>query len=312
MTMKARGIVPLMASLGWTKIAVAGIGLALGTLPTLAQETAPAPTEEIRAVDLAPEEEHDDGHEEGGIPHYPLEKPERLDWSFGGPFGTYDAAQLQRGLQVYQQVCALCHGLELVAFRTLAAETGPFLTEEQMREVAAGIQVVDGETGARRPARPADYFPPSPAFGASKPAPDLSLMAKARGVAYPFPAFLVDAIIPYQENGADYIHALLTGYAEAPEGTVVPPGTWYNPYFVSGTAIGMPPPLTDGRVNYADESIPETVDQYARDVAAFLMWTAEPKLNERKQLGFQAIVFLLIFAVLLYLAKRQVWRNVKH
>lgn len=308
--MKARGIGPLMASLGWTKLALAGIGLTFGTLPALAQ--GPAPTEEIRAVELAPEEEHDDGHEEGGTPHYPLEKPERLDWSFAGPFGTYDAVQLQRGLQVYQQVCALCHGLELVAFRTLASESGPFLSDEAMRAFASAIRVVDEETGDRRPARPADYFPGSPSFGSGKPAPDLSLMAKARGVSYGFPAFIIDGIIPYQENGADYIHALLTGYHDAPEGTVVPPGTWYNPYFVSGTAIAMPPPLSDGRVDYADEAIPETVDQYARDVAAFLMWTAEPKLSERKQLGFQAIVFLLIFVGLLYLAKRQVWRNVKH
>jgi len=309
MTMAGRGIGSVMASLGWTKMALAGLGLALGTVSTLAQET---PAVVIEGVGAVVETQAEDDHAEGGVPHYPLEKPERLDWSFAGPFGAYDAAQLQRGLQVFQQVCALCHGLERVAFRTLASETGPFLTEEQMREVAASVMVVDADTGDRRPARPADYFPGSPAFGSARPAPDLSLMAKARGVSYGFPAWLIDGIIPYQENGADYIHALLTGYHAAPAGTTVSPGTFYNPYFVADEAIGMPPPLSDGRVAYADEAIPETVDQYARDVAAFLMWTAEPKLTDRKQLGFQAIVFILIFAVLLYFAKRQVWRNVKH
>lgn len=137
-------------------------------------------------------------------------------------------------------------------------------------------------------------------------------MAKARAVSPGFPGWLIDGIIPYQEAGPDYIHALLTGYEEAPEGTELSPGTYYNPNFVSGMAIAMPPPLSDGQVDYAEEDVPETVDQYARDVSAFLMWTAEPTLGDRKRIGFQAMIGLVVFAGLMYATKRRVWSKVKH
>jgi ubiquinol-cytochrome c reductase cytochrome c1 subunit len=253
------------------------------------------------------------GAEEGGIPHYPLEKPERLDWSFDGLFGTYDTEQLQRGLEVYQSVCSACHGLGLVAFRTLADKTGPWLSDDAMRAIAASHQVPDADSGELRAGRPSDYFPavaPGGAAFAAKP-PDLSLMAKARGVSPGFPGWIIDGIIPYQEGGPDYIHALLTGYEDPPPGLTVPPGTFYDPHFVSGIAIAMPPPLYDGAVDYPD-GVPETVDQYARDVAAFLMWTAEPKLDQRKRLGFEAMIFLAVFAILLYLTKKRVWGGVEH
>ncbi|MCW5697614.1 MAG: cytochrome c1 [Bauldia sp.] len=254
------------------------------------------------------------GEDDHGTPHYPLEKPERIAWSFDGIFGTYDAAQLQRGFQVYQSSCATCHGLGRVAFRTLAEPTGPYLSEEAMRAIAAAYQVPDDDTGELRPGRPSDYFPaiaPGAAGFAAVP-PDLSLMAKARGVSPGFPGWLIDGIIPYQEGGADYIYSLLVGYHAPPEGEEAPPGLFYNPYFVSGAYIAMPPPLFDGAIPYADEAIPETVAQYAEDVAAFLMWTAEPKLTDRKRIGFQAMIFIAVFATLVFFTKRRVWRGVEH
>lgn len=254
------------------------------------------------AVGEPVEDEAHEEDEEHGTPHYPLEVPERQSWTFAGPFGTFDPAQLQRGLQVYRQVCGLCHGLERVAFRTLADSTGPYLSEEQMRAVAAAYQVVDAETGELREGRPADYFPQSNV----PTAPDLSLMAKARASGEGF-SWLIDWLRQYQESGANYMYGLLTGYGQdVPAHIDVPPGTFYNPYFLAGAAIAMPPPLSDGRVSYGDGT-PETVEQYAADVTAFLMWTAEPKLVERKRLGFQVMVFLIVFAGLAYLTKRTIW-----
>ena len=271
----------------WMLLAAMSSILALAAMPAQAQEEAASEVQE---------EEHE-------TPHYPLEVPERQSWSFAGPFGTYDAAQLQRGLQVYRQVCGVCHGLERVAFRTLAAETGPYLIEEAMRAVAAAYRVLDEDTGELREARPADYFP-TPNFPGNP--PDLSLMAKARASGEGF-TWVFDWLRQYQESGVNYIYALLTGYGhEVPEGIDVPPGTFYNPYFLAGAAIAMPPPLSDGRISYSDGT-PETVEQYAADVTAFLMWTAEPKLVERKRLGFQVMVFLIVFAGLAYLTKRTIW-----
>jgi ubiquinol-cytochrome c reductase cytochrome c1 subunit len=251
-------------------------------------------------------------------PHYPLKKPELMSWSFAGIFGKYDAAQLQRGFQVYREVCSTCHSLKLVPFRALADRTGPYFTEAQVRALAAEYQVQDGpnEEGSmfERPGRPSDHFPPpfpndqaaAAANGGAAP-PDLSLMAKARGVSRGFPWFILDGVTTYQEGGVDYVHALLNGYDQTPPaGLTVPEGTHYNPYFASGPALAMPKPLTDGQVTYSDGS-PQTVDQYSRDVAAFLMWTAEPRLVDRKRIGFQVGIFLIVFAVLMYLTKQRVW-----
>jgi ubiquinol-cytochrome c reductase cytochrome c1 subunit len=250
-------------------------------------------------------------------PHYPLKKPEPQSWSFAGVFGKYDPAQLQRGFQVYREVCSTCHSLKLVPFRALADRTGPWFTEAQVRSLAAEYQIQDGPNDQgemfERPGRPSDHFPsPYPndqaaaAVNNGAVPPDLSLMAKARGVSRGFPWFLLDSITQYQEGGPDYIHALLTGYEDPPAGVTVTEGTYYNPHFASGPALSMPPPLTDGQVAYTDGS-PQTVDQYARDVAAFLMWTAEPRLVDRKRIGFQVGIFLIVFAGLMYLTKRRVW-----
>jgi ubiquinol-cytochrome c reductase cytochrome c1 subunit len=255
--------------------------------------------------------------------HFPILTPELQRWSFAGPFGTFDQAQLQRGYQVYKEVCANCHSMNLVAFRNLGDEGGPHFSEAEVRALAAEHQILDGPDDFgdlfERPGRPYDRFPsPFPneqaaasANGGAAP-PDLSLMAKARGAPRGLTWALLDFFTQYQEGGPDYVHALLTGYPEeAPAGIDVPEGTYYNPYFLNGVSLKMAPPLSDGLIEDADGS-PQTVDQYATDVAAFLMWTAEPHLVERKRLGFMTILFLVVFAGLMYLTKKKVWSNVAH
>jgi len=287
-----------------------------------ATETPAAETPAPPAVE-APAAEHAAAVEEHGeTPHYPIKQPVRQDWSFAGVFGKYDPAQVQRGFQVYKEVCSSCHSLNLVAFRTLADDRGPYFSEEQVKALAAEYQITDGPDDAgdmfQRPGRPSDHFPPpfanpqaaAAANGGAAP-PDLSLMAKARGVGRGFPWFLLDGVTTYQEGGPDYIHALLTGYEDPLAGVTVSQGTHYNPYFASGPALAMPKPLSDGQVTYTDGS-PQTVDQYATDVAAFLMWTAEPTLGDRKELGFRVLIFLIVFAVLMYLTKRRVWAKEPH
>lgn len=246
------------------------------------------------------------------------------DWSFAGVFGQFDQAQLQRGFKVYVEACSICHSMELVAFRNLMDESGPNFSEEEVKAIAAEwryqITDISNETGQPFQRQPelTDRIPgPYPnkiaaaaANGGAYP-PDFSLIAKARAVHRGFPGFVVDAFAQYAENGPDYIYALLLGYQEAPEDIEALPSKWYNPVFLAGPWISMPPPLRDGQIEYTDGS-PETLEQYAADISAFLMWAAEPKLEERKELGFRVMVFLAVFAVLVYLTKRKIWRNVKH
>jgi len=253
---------------------------------------------------------------------FPLKKPPLLSWSFAGPFGKFDKAQLQRGYSIYKQVCSACHSMKYVAFRNLSDPGGPEFTEDQVKALAATFQITDGpdDTGQmfQRPGLPSDHFPsPFPnteaaaaANGGAAP-PDLSLMAKARAAERGVWWAIVDFFTQYQEGGPDYIHALLTGFQDPPPGITVPQGTYYNPYFMNAVSLHMPPPLHDDVVQYTDGT-PQTVDQYARDVAAFLMWTAEPHLMERKRIGFEVMVFLIVFAGLMYLTKRKVWSNVVH
>jgi ubiquinol-cytochrome c reductase cytochrome c1 subunit len=254
--------------------------------------------------------------------HFPLERPELQRWSFSGPFGRFDRAQLQRGYKVYSEVCSACHSMRYVAFRNLEAEDGPGFTEEQVKALAAGHQIQDGpdESGAmfERPGKPYDYFPsPFPNDEAAKAAnggavpPDLSVIAKARAAHRGLLWALVDFFSQYQEAGPDYIHALLTGFTDPPPGITIPEGTHFNPFFLSAVSLKMPPPLSADQVEYTDGT-PQTVDQYARDVAAFLMWTAEPTLVQRKRLGFEVMVFLVVFAGLMYLTKKRVWSRVAH
>lgn len=254
-------------------------------------------------------------------------KIERQEWSFSGPSGKYDSQQLQRGFGVYKEVCAACHGLSRIAFRNLAQPGGPAFNVEQVKALAATYEVPDepddeGEVKPR-PARLADRFPPlfandNAARAAQNGAlpPDLSIIAKARGVAYsgtwyqhPI-AMLKDIATAYQEGGADYIYALMTGYKDAPASMKMSEGMNYNTVY-PGHQISMAAPLSDGLDLYNDGT-PETADNYARDVAAFLSWTSDPTLNERKSLGWMVMIFLLITSVLLYISKRRIWASAKH
>jgi ubiquinol-cytochrome c reductase cytochrome c1 subunit len=245
-------------------------------------------------------------------------QPPRLKWSFSGPFGHYDKQQLQRGFKVYREVCQACHSLKLVAFRTLGQSGALGFSEGQIKTLAGEYQITDGPNDRgemfQRPGRPSDTFPlifPNEQAGRAThngafPV-DLSVIAKARTYEVGFPGFLIDIVRQYQENGVDYIHALLTGYENPPAGEQLSPTQFWNKYF-PGHKIAMRPPLEDKRVEYTDGS-PQTVDQYARDVAAFLMWTAEPHLDARKRMGFQVMIFLIVFAGLAYFAKRKVWAD---
>ncbi len=241
--------------------------------------------------------------------------PPRQKWSFSGPFGKFDRAQLQRGLKVYREVCAVCHGLKYVAFRNLA-DLG--YSEAQVKAIAAEYKIKDGPNDQgemfERPGRPADYFPtPWANENAARVQyngvpPDMSVLAKARGYERGFPWFIFDMFTQFQEHGVDYIHALMVGYKEKPPaGFTLPQGASYNEYF-PGHAIAMPPPLSDKRVDYTDGS-PATTDQYAKDVSAFMMWAAEPHMEARKRIGFQVMIFLLVFAGLLYFATKKVWAD---
>jgi ubiquinol-cytochrome c reductase cytochrome b/c1 subunit len=247
------------------------------------------------------------------------ETPPKLKWSFAGPFGKYDPAQLQRGFKVYKEVCQACHSIQMLAFRNLADPGGPGYSPAQAAAVASEYKVKDlSEQGEpiERDGRVADYFPPpfpnelaaKAANGGTAP-PDMSTLAKARTYERGFPWFVFDMVTQYQEQGPDYIDAILHGYGEPPQGVTIPPGGHYNKYFPGGS-IAMPPPLQDGQVTY-DDGAPATLDQYARDVSAFLMWVAEPHLVARKRLGLQVMIFLIVLAGLLYFTKMRVWKAVE-
>jgi cytochrome c1 len=245
-------------------------------------------------------------------------QPPRLKWSFAGPFGKYDQAQLQRGFKIYKEVCANCHSMEMLAFRNLADLGGPGFTEAQAEAVAAEYKIKDlddkGEP-VERAGRVADTFP-SPfanelaarAATSGVAPPDFSVIAKARSYERGFPWFVFDMFTQYQEQGPDYIAALLNGYEEPPKGFALPDGGSYNKYF-PGHAIVMPQPLQDGQVTYDDGS-PATLEQYSKDVSAFLMWAAEPHMVARKRIGFQVMIFLIVLAGLMYFTKKKVWSAV--
>lgn len=275
-----------------------------------------------------------------------VKHPHKVDWHFNGPFGTFDQNALQRGYQVYEQVCSNCHGLELVSFRNLGQKGGPFYLDSCpegipdnvdcsnpndnpiVKALAANykFQVTDGpdDTGEmfERPALPSDRIPGPYAneqlarlANNNALPPDLSLITKAR------------------HAGPDYIYSLLTGYEETPSTVQIGPGQYYNPYFHGdmsqnlkpeykdaeghalegvevplGGVLAMAPPLADGIIEYGDGS-PQTVEQYAHDVVEFLMWAAEPKMEARKALGVMSIIYLIILAGILYWSYRKVWAD---
>ena len=227
--------------------------------------------------------------------------PRDIAWQQDGAFGTFDRAQLQRGFQVYKEVCAACHGLERIAFRNLQ-DIG--FSEPEVKAIAKTYEVasIDDKTGeaSTRPAVAADYFPsPYPNEVAARAAnnnalpPDLSLITKSR------------------EGGAKYLHSLLTGYRNPPAGHEVPEGLYFNPYFAN-LNIAMPPPLASaGQVTYAEGQPEPTVEQMSKDVTAFLDWAAEPKAESRKRTGAGVMAFLLILTFLSYLTYRRVWADTK-
>lgn len=257
---------------------------------------------------------------------------ERQDWTFGGFTGQFDQAQLQRGFQVFQQVCTACHGLKRVRFRNLAEPGGPQFPVDSVKALAkAWPYQISGELDDQ--GNPIDRLPglPDPIIGPYKNdvqaraaqngalPPDLSLIAKARTVeshAAWYSQWLMmlrDMAIGYQEGGPDYLYALLTGYSDPPADMHMSDGMNYNVAF-PGHQLAMPQPLSkDAFVEYQPEStVKGSLDQNARDVTAFLAWAADPTLDSRKQLGWQVMLYLFITTVLLYLVKKKIWARVKH
>ena len=248
-----------------------------------------------------------------------------FDWSFEGPFGTFDQMQLQRGLQVYSTVCSGCHGLQYLSFRALGDATGPGLPDEQVKAIAAQYQCADADlpAGETRECLASDRFPPNVSVGA----PDLTLMAKARA-GFHGPYGLGINQLLYGTGGPEYVASLLLGYT-GEEHEVAGNLLYENPIFPGGL-IQMAPPLYGDDVEYAvfdpfgapavaaEEGAevympPEpTIEQEARDVTAFLMWAAEPNLVERRQAGFRNLVMIVVLAVLLYFTNKKVWQPIKH
>lgn len=240
--------------------------------------------------------------------------PPRQEWSFSGMFGLYDRAQLQRGFQVWKEVCSTCHALS-IPFRTLADPDGPGFSEDQIKTLAATYQVTNATPNDKgeifkRPGTPADIIPRPEAYPNDQAAaavlgkapPDMALLAKSLKYEVGFPRFILDALpgLEYQEMGADYIHAILNGYTKKDD-------PQWNLYF-PGHKIAMPQPISDGAVEYKDGTKP-TLDNYSRDVAAFLTWASEPNLNQRKRIGLRVLIFLIVFAGLLYAVKRKIWQS---
>ena len=235
---------------------------------------------------------------------FSAEKVEYLktDWSFKGPFGKFDRAALQRGYQVYQEVCSSCHSMKYLSYRNLVEEGGPEFSVEQAKAIAASFEVKDGPNADgemfMRPGRLSDKFvmpyenekAAQAANGGAYP-PDMTVLVKARG------------------GGVDYIYSLLQGYEDPPAGVTLDDGVYYNKYMY-GNKIKMSNQLSDGLVEYSDGTN-ASVEQMAKDVTTFLMWTAEPHLETRHKMGFKAIVYLIILTVLVYFSMKRIWSRIE-
>ena len=238
------------------------------------------------------------------INSYSAEKVEYLktDWSFKGLFGKFDRGALQRGYQVYTEVCSSCHSMKYVSYRNLAEKGGPEFTEAQVKVIAASFEVKDGPNADgemfMRPGKLSDKFvmpyenvkAAQAANGGAYP-PDMSVLVKARG------------------GGVDYIYSLLQGYEDPPAGFTLDDGVYYNKYMY-GNKIKMSNQLSDGLVEYADGT-EATVEQMSKDVTTFLMWTAEPHLEARHKMGFKAIVYLIILTILVYFSMKRIWSRIE-
>ena len=226
----------------------------------------------------------------------------KTDWSFKGLLGKFDRGSLQRGYQVYTEVCSSCHSMKYVSYRNLSEEGGPEFSEEQAKAIAASFEVTDGPNADgemfTRPGKLSDKFvmpyqnvkAAQAANGGAYP-PDMSVLIKARG------------------DGADYIYSLLQGYEDPPSGVSLDDGVYYNKYMY-GNKIRMASPLSEGIVEYADGT-EATIEQMSKDITTFLMWTAEPHLESRHQMGFKAIVYLIILTILVYLSMKKIWSRIE-
>tara|TARA_E500000331_G_C17051037_1_gene623959 strand:+ start:25 stop:804 length:780 start_codon:yes stop_codon:yes gene_type:complete len=235
---------------------------------------------------------------------YSAEKVDYLktNWTFKGLFGKFDRGALQRGYQVYTEVCSSCHSMKYLSYRNLTEKGGPEFTEQEAKAIAASFEVTDGPNSDgemfTRPGKLSDKFvmpyenvkAAQAANGGAYP-PDMSVLVKARG------------------GGVDYIYSLLQGYEEPPIGVTLDEGVHYNKYMY-GNKIKMANPLSDGLVEYADGT-EATIEQMSKDVTTFLMWTAEPHLEARHQMGFKAIIYLIILTVLVYFSMKRIWSRVK-
>tara|TARA_B100000035_G_scaffold20616_1_gene16378 strand:+ start:526 stop:1305 length:780 start_codon:yes stop_codon:yes gene_type:complete len=226
----------------------------------------------------------------------------KTEWSFKGLFGKFDRSALQRGYQVYTEVCSSCHSMKYLSYRNLAEEGGPEFSIDQAKAIAASFEVTDGPNSDgemfSRPGRLSDKFvmpyenvkAAQAANGGAYP-PDMSVLAKARG------------------GGVDYIYSLLQGYEDPPIGLTLDEGVYYNKYMY-GNKIKMANPLSDGLVEYGDGTV-ASVEQMSKDVTTFLMWAAEPHLEARHQMGFKAIVYLIILTVLVYFSMKRIWSRIE-
>ena len=224
------------------------------------------------------------------------------DWTFKGLFGKYDRASLQRGYQVYTEVCAACHSMQYLSYRNLAEPGGPEFSEEEAKVIAASFEVIDGPNSEgemfARPAKLSDKF--------VMPYDNVEAAKAANGGAYP-PDMSV--LVKARKGGADYIYSLLLGYEDPPADISLDDGVYYNK-FMYGNKIKMPVPLSDGLVEYNDGTV-ATEEQMAKDVTSFLMWSAEPHLETRHKTGFRVIVYLIILTILVYLTMKKIWSRVE-
>ena len=229
------------------------------------------------------------------------EKPMKIDWSFKGLTGKFDRASLQRGFQVYKEVCSSCHSMQYLSYRNLSEPGGPEFSVEEVKAIAASFEVSDGPNAEgemfKRPGRPSDKF--------VKPYPNKQAAIAANGGAYP-PDMSV--LVKARKGGADYIYSVLLGYDEKPEGFELDDGVYYNKY-MPGQKIKMPKVLSDDLVDYSDGTN-STEAQMAKDVTTFLAWAAEPELEERHKTGVKVMIYLILLTVLVYLSMRRIWSRI--
>ncbi len=222
----------------------------------------------------------------------------KTNWSFDGIFGTFDRTSLQRGYQVYNEVCAGCHSIQYLSYRNLSEIGGPEFSIEEAKAIASQFEIEDGPNSDgemfMRPARLSDKF--------AKPYPNIEAATAANGGAYP-PDMSV--LAKARAGGANYIYSLLLGYDETPAGLELDDGVYYNTY-MPGNKIKMSSPLFDGIVEYADGT-EATMEQLAKDVTTFLVWASEPHLESQKKMGFKAIIYLIILLTLVYMSKQKIW-----